>query len=162
MSLRYPSGTGEATGALRSILMILQTFCHCLASAPASRLMMTAAAVAKVIRPCKRAPRRRLDPSRLEHDRERHSALRENAVARSHTNSASLYMQMCPVHSTYCARQNFVGAIERHMISLSIWFWFLANPVSRFTRVVPQNLRHLSLLSHDCRLTGRMLSCNKG
>jgi hypothetical protein len=52
--------------------------------------MMTAATVAKVIGPCKRAPRRRLDPSRLEYDRERHSALRENAVARSHTDSASL------------------------------------------------------------------------
>jgi hypothetical protein len=51
---------------------------------------MTAATVAKVIGPCKRAPRRRLDPSRLEYDRERHSALREHAVARSHTNSASL------------------------------------------------------------------------
>jgi hypothetical protein len=51
---------------------------------------MTAATVAKVIGPCKRAPRRRLDPSRLEYDRERHSALRGNAVARSHANSASL------------------------------------------------------------------------
>jgi hypothetical protein len=51
--------------------------------------MMTAATVAKVIGPCKRAPRRRLDPSRLEYG-ERHSALPENAVARSHTNSASL------------------------------------------------------------------------
>ena len=48
------------------------------------------AAVAKVIGPCKRAPWRRLAPSRLEYGRERHSALRENAVARSHTNSASL------------------------------------------------------------------------
>jgi hypothetical protein len=52
--------------------------------------MMTAATVAKVIGPCKRAPQQRLDPSRLEYDRERHSALRETAVARSHTNSASL------------------------------------------------------------------------
>jgi hypothetical protein len=51
---------------------------------------MTDATVAKVIGPCKRAPRRRLDPSRLEYGRERHSALRGNAVARSHTNSASL------------------------------------------------------------------------
>jgi hypothetical protein len=51
---------------------------------------MTAATVAKVIGPCKRTPRRRLDPSRLEYDRERHSALRENAVARCHANSASL------------------------------------------------------------------------
>lgn len=52
--------------------------------------MMTAATVAKVIGPRKRAPRRCLDPSRLEYGRERHSALRENAVVRSHTNSASL------------------------------------------------------------------------
>lgn len=52
--------------------------------------MMTAATVAKVIGPCKHAPPRRLDPSRLEHGRERHSVLRENAVARSQTNSASL------------------------------------------------------------------------
>jgi hypothetical protein len=51
---------------------------------------MTAATVAKVTGPCKRAPRRRLDPSRVEYDRERHSALRENALARSHTDSASL------------------------------------------------------------------------
>ena len=51
---------------------------------------MTATTVAKVIGPCKRAPRRRLGPNRLEYDRERHSALRENAVARSHANSASL------------------------------------------------------------------------
>lgn len=51
---------------------------------------MIAATVAKVIGPCKYAPWRRLDPSRLEYDRERHSTLQENAVARSHTNSASL------------------------------------------------------------------------
>ena len=70
--------------------MILQTIGHCLASAPASRLMVTAATVTKVTGPCKRAPRRRLDPSRVEYDRECHSALRENAVARSQTDSASL------------------------------------------------------------------------
>jgi hypothetical protein len=51
---------------------------------------MTAATVAKVIGLRKRAPPRRLDPSCLEYDRERHSALRGNAVARSHTDSASL------------------------------------------------------------------------
>ena len=69
--------------------MILQTSCHCLASALASR-SMTAATVAKLIGPRKRAQRWRLVPSRLEYDRERHSALQENAVARSHTDSASL------------------------------------------------------------------------
>lgn len=51
---------------------------------------MTDATVAKVIGPRKRAPRRRLARSRLEYGRERHSALRGNAVACSHTNSASL------------------------------------------------------------------------
>ena len=51
---------------------------------------MTAATVAQVIGPRKRAPRRRLDPSRLEYGRERHSALQEIALARSHTDSASL------------------------------------------------------------------------
>jgi len=44
----------------------------------------------KVIGPRKRAPRQCLDPSRLEYGRERHSALRGNAVARFHTNSTSL------------------------------------------------------------------------
>lgn len=70
--------------------MILQTSYHHLALAPASRSMITAATVAKVIGPCKRVPRRRLAPSRREYDRQRHSALREIAVARSHTDSASL------------------------------------------------------------------------
>jgi len=73
----------------------------------------------------------------------------------------ALYMQMCPVQ-LITVPDNLAGATERHMISLSTWLWFLATPVLQFPCVVFQNLRHLSLLSHDCRLTGRILSCNKG
>ena len=89
---------------------------------------MTAATVAKVIGPCKHAPPRRLDPSRLEHGRERHSVLRENAVARSHTNSASLVH--ADVSGPINLPDNLAGATKRHMMSLSTWLWFLATPVS--------------------------------